>query len=91
MARAFSVGELSWSACVGAKQYPPPGIMTSRVCRQSATTSSTVPKATGPAVLMHPWNASLSPYRFLRYSGDMSTASGCSVSTASMPISMNSS
>ena len=34
IASTFSVGELSCRQCVGAKQYPPPGIMMSSVCRQ---------------------------------------------------------
>jgi len=45
---------------------------------------------TGPAVLMQPWNASRPPKVFFRYSGDMSLASGCRVSTTVTPISMKS-
>ena len=51
---------------------------TSSVCRQSRMTSWTVPKETGPAVLMQPWKASRPPKVFLRYVGDMLAASGCS-------------
>ena len=90
MATTLSVGELSCNALVGAKQEPPPGhldlqriyavpnrlIDRARCHRARGTDAAVERKAI--------------PKRCLEVRGAMSRASGCSVSTASIPISMKS-